>query len=88
MSKPYCKPLNAGLASETGAVCRRLAKLFEAIDEHINQLVVEGQILEDLHEFRYQLCQRLRAEGWTMSYSGTDKLRVRQPGHPKPFKSR
>jgi hypothetical protein len=32
------------------------------------------------------LVDRLQADGWTMSYDGGDRLKVRQPGHKKPFK--
>ncbi len=84
--KPYCKPLNAGLASETGSVCRRLARLIEGLDEHITSCVVEGNILDDIRAFRLQIRAALEAEGWSMSYNGTDRLRVRPPGHAKPFK--
>ncbi len=86
MNKSYCKPLNAGLASETSAVCRRLAKLVEGLDEHINGCVVDGAILDDILAFRLQVRAALEAEGWSMSYSGTDRLRVRPPGHKEPFK--
>ena len=85
-SQPYCKPLNAGLASETGAVCRRIGRLLTAIDTELNSCVVEGAILDDLRAFRRQLADRLEAEGWTFTYDGGDRLKVRQPGHKKPFK--
>ena len=33
-----------------------------------------------------QLMDRLEAEGWTMNHEGGNKLKVRQPGHSKPYK--
>jgi hypothetical protein len=85
MQIPYCKPLNAGLASETSAVCRRIGHLMQALDREINAYVVEGAILDDIRAFRLQLCDRLEAEGWSYTYQGTDRMSIRQPGHPKPF---
>jgi hypothetical protein len=84
----YCKPHNAGLASETGAVCRRLGRLLTGLDTEINAWVVEGEILQDIRDFRYRTMQRLENEGWSMSYDGGDRLKVRPPGHRKPFPNR
>ena len=42
----YCKPHNAGLASETPAVARKLAAMFAAMDI-IDHHLVEGEIVED-----------------------------------------
>jgi hypothetical protein len=28
---------------------------------------------------------KLEAEGWSMSYDGGNRLKVRQPGHKRPF---
>lgn len=83
--KPYCRPWNAGLQSETGAVCRRLGRLLGALRDEINGNIVEGEILDDIRAFRLQLLRRLEAEGWTMSYDGGNRLKVRQPGHKRPF---
>lgn len=88
MRKPYCKPHNAGLASETPAVCRRLGRLLTTLDTEINAWIVEGTITDDLREFRYRTMQRLEAEGWSMSYDGGERLKVRPPGHKKPFERR
>ena len=88
MSERYCKPWNAGLASATPAVCRRLSRLFEALDSEINSNIVQGAIAEDVRAFRWQLQQRLEADGWTMSYDGGNRLKVRQPGHKRPFAKR
>jgi hypothetical protein len=82
---PYCKPHNAGLDSETPAVCRRLGRLLTAIDTEITAHVVQGDICKDLSDFRYQVMCKLEAEGWSMSYDGGNRLKVRQPGHKRPF---
>lgn len=82
---PYCKPWNAGLHSETGAVCRRLGRLLTTLDTEITSNVVEGQIYKDIHEFRYQLMCKLERDGWSMSYDGGNRMKVKPPGHKKPF---
>lgn len=87
-NKPYCRPWNAGLASETPAVCRRLGRLLGALHNELNANIVEGTINDDLREFSYSLQQKLEAEGWTFSYDGGNRLKVRQPGHKKPFNRR
>lgn len=84
-STSYCKPWNAGLASETSAVCRRIGRLLTALDTEINSNIVEGKINQDITVFRSRLVDQLTAEGWTMSYSGTNRLSVRPPGDKKPF---
>jgi len=82
--KPYCKPWNAGLASETPAVARAIGKLFDALDS-INANIVDGQILDDIQKARLTLMDRLEAEGWTVSYQtgqlkGSDNCHVYAPG--------
>lgn len=84
----YCKPWNAGLASETGAVCRRIGRLMTALDTEINSNIAQGDIVKHIRDFRYEMMQRLEAEGWTMSYDGGNRLKVRAPGHRKPFPRR
>jgi hypothetical protein len=84
----YCKPWNAGLASETGSVCRRIGRLMTALDTEIDSNIVQGDIVNDIREFRYQLMCKLEAEGWSMSYDGGNRLKVRAPGHKKPFNRR
>lgn len=87
-TKTYCVPWNTGLASETGAVCRRLSRLLTGLDVEINSMIVQGTICDDIRAFRMQVMERLEAEGWSMSYDGGDKLKVRPPGHKKPFERR
>lgn len=84
--KPYCKPHNAGLASEPSAVCKRIADLFTALETEINTFIVEGEIINDLYAFRRLLRERLEADGWTLAYGKSDRIKVRQPGHRRPFK--
>lgn len=88
MADRYCKPHNAGLASETPAVCRRIGKLITALDTEINAYIVEGKILSDVFAFRNVLIKRLEADGWTFSYDGGNRMKVRQPGHARPFHRR
>ena len=83
--KPYCKPWNAGLASEDGAVARRIGRLLTALDTEINTHVVQGAIDDDIRAFRLDLCAKLEKDGWTFSYDGGDRVKVRYPGHRRPF---
>lgn len=84
----YCLPYNAGLASETPAVCRRIGRLMTALDVEINSNIVQGDISKDIRDFRYSLMCKLEADGWSMSYDGGNKLKVRPPGHKRPFAQR
>lgn len=85
MPYEYCCPLNAGLASKTDAVCRRIGRLMTALDNEINSWVVSGPITEDLRTFRFDLMRKLENDGFTLSYDGKNKMTVRPPGHAKPF---
>lgn len=85
-NKPrYCVPWNAGLDSETPAVCRRIGRLLTALDTEITSHVVQGQISKDIQEFRYQLMFKLEADGWSMSYDGGNRMKVRAPGSKRSF---
>jgi hypothetical protein len=84
----YCEPWNAGLASETPAVCKRIGRLLTALDTEINSHVVQGDIIDHIREFRFELMTRLEAEGWTMSYDGGNAMKVRDPNHKRPFNKR
>lgn len=83
----YCKPWNAGLASEPSAVCRRLGRLITALDDEITSNVVQGKIVDDVRAFRFCLIERLEAEGWTLSYDGGNRMKVRTPWHKRPFRA-
>jgi hypothetical protein len=79
----YCKPWNAGLASETSAVARDLGRLFDALDS-INSNLVQGDILEDIKRARIAIWDGLEAEGWTVSYQtrnlkGSNRCHVYAP---------
>jgi hypothetical protein len=88
MTKAYCVPYNCGLDSETPAVCRRIGRLLTALDTEITSHVVQGTVCDHIRDFRFELMRRLEAEGWTMSYDGGDRMKVRAPGHRKPFAKR
>lgn len=85
VKKPYCVPWEAGLASSTKGVCKRLARLIMSMDWEITSQIVQGGILADLIDMRRKLCDGLAADGWTWSYQGGNRLTVREPGHKKPF---
>jgi hypothetical protein len=62
----YCKPWNAGLASEPRAVGRTLGRLLDAIGE-VNENLVEGQVIEDCRALKLCLLENLRADGWRIT---------------------
>ena len=85
----YCRPSNAGLQSETGAVARRLGKLVDALDNLITRWVVndDSRILGDIERLRSAIRDGLEAEGWIVGYTdGTlepaGKCKVYPPGSP------
>jgi hypothetical protein len=88
MTKAYCVPWNAGLASETPAVCRRIGRLMTALDTEINSNIAQGEIVQHIRDFRLEMLERLEREGWTLSYDGGNTMKVRQPGHRRPFLNR
>ena len=66
----YCKPWNAGLASATKAVEKRLGKLLDALSDEINSNICDNgdynyeSIVEDVFNFKLQLIEKLREDGW------------------------
>lgn len=98
---PYCQPWQAGIASSTQGVCRRIGRVLDALDSELSSNVVKGPerhagqqepigqaengILDDVRAFRGLLVQRLEAEGWSFSYDGGNRMKVRAPGHKRPF---
>jgi len=84
-TKRYCVPWNAGLDSETSAVCRRIGRLMTALDTEISSHVVQGAICDDVREFRLDLLHKLELDGWSLSYDGGNRMKVRAPGHKRPF---
>jgi hypothetical protein len=81
----YCEPWQTGLSSTTDAVRRRLGRLLTALDTEITAHVVQGEITDDLRRFRSSLLERLEADGWSASYDGGNRMKVRAPGHKRPF---
>ena len=85
----YCEPSNAGLCSETTAVARRLGRLFDALDNEVNKMVVGSHdgIIEDIKEARQKIRDGLEAEGWTVGYTNgtleeSNKCKVYAPDSP------
>lgn len=64
--EPWCEPWEAGLASEASAVGRRLGELLTALD-NVDSNIVKGTLPNDLREFRLNLHERLKAEGWRIT---------------------
>lgn len=84
--KSYCRPFNAGLNSETPAVARTIAKALTAM-LLVDNMLVEGQIVEDMRATYHKIVDGLEAEGWTVScmngnLEGTDRYNVYPPGSP------
>lgn len=48
VNKPYCRPNEAGLASEAAAVAKRIARLLDAMHNEVNGFIVEGTICDEL----------------------------------------
>lgn len=78
MAKQYCKPWNAGLASETKSVCRRIGRLIDSLGVEINSNICEGEIVDDVWKFRTDVLTKLRDAGWSVEFVG-DKTRVKAP---------
>ena len=74
----YVKPNNAGLASESHAVGRRIARMLDGLAS-VNKWVVEGQIENDCWRFRTQLIDKLRESGWRVSIKANDNFQVLPP---------
>lgn len=78
-SKRYCEPWNAGLASSTPAVNRRLARLLDALGNEINSNVARGPIVEDIRALSVKIREGLEADGYFLTYDGGDRLKVYDP---------
>jgi hypothetical protein len=75
----YVKPCNAGLASESRAVGRRIAKMLDGLGS-LNRFICEGEIESDCWEFRTALIEKLRASGWRVSMrEGSENFQVLPP---------
>lgn len=75
----YCIPINAGAASNPRSVCRRLAKLLDALSSTVNSAIVSGEILEDTRKARLALIYRLELGGWDVRVTASDVYAVRPP---------
>ena len=75
----YCTPSNAGLASEPRAAGRRIGRLLDALGTEVNNFVCEGDIAEDVRQFRISLIEKLRAEGWRIKLNASNKWQVLPP---------
>jgi len=87
-TKRYCEPWNTGLSSTDRAVAARLSRLMTALDVEITSHVVRGTISDELREFRYQLLCKLERDGWSLSYDGGSRMKVRIPSSKKPYPRR
>lgn len=81
---PYCQPNNTSAAG-IAEISRRLAGLLHCLTKEINSAVVTGDINRDLRHFYRTMRTQLENEGWSFSYDGGPRLKVRPPGHPRPF---
>lgn len=62
----FCKPQEAGLASEARAVGKRLGELLDGLSD-LNEFIIErGTLTEELWNFKVSLIDRLKADGWTV----------------------
>lgn len=83
----YCAPLDNSKAGMR-EVCRRLANLLQCLDININTAVVTGRITVDVKTLNNVMQAQLESDGWSFSYDGGPRLKVRPPGHPHPFPAR
>jgi hypothetical protein len=81
--KPYCNPNEAGLASTSRAVGRRLGRILDALDTEISWAVCSGDILEDVRDLAFKMREKLKAEGWRITVNRHDRWQVLPPLPPK-----
>lgn len=71
MQKPrtdrYCLPWEAGLTSEAPKVARGLSRILTTLESEIHSNVVQGDIVEDVRQFRIMLHNKLKADGWRIT---------------------
>lgn len=83
MSTPtYCRPSEAGLASEGRAVARRLGRLLTALGNEINNYVTDGgqgSISEEVWEFKCHLITKLKVDGWRVEAKESGGYKVQLP---------
>lgn len=79
MTRPFCRPLSAGIASSRQSVARRLSRLLNALEFEITGYVADSDsvILDRLAVLKREMLESLRAEGWRVDYlDGPNKWRV------------
>ena len=77
--KPYFKPNNAGLESETRSACRRVGKLLDALGNIVNEYICEGEINEDIRTLRIRIMDKMRESGYRVSVLESDRHSVLPP---------
>jgi len=80
-ARSYCKPWEAGLASEAQAVAKRIGELYDALDT-INANLMDagpGTLVDDCWEFKMRVRDKLEAEGWRFKVGRGDKWRAIPP---------
>lgn len=63
----YCKPHEAGLASEARAVGNRLGELLDGLSAVNNFLIEPGELTDKLWRFKVELIDELTADGWVIT---------------------
>ena len=80
--RPYCEPLEAGLASEAAAVGRRIGRLLDALGSEVTGWTVQrgpGTIEQEIYDFKQSLIDKLQADGWRLKINARDKWQVLPP---------
>lgn len=79
MEKPYFKPNNAGLESETRSAGRRVGKLLDALGNLVNGYIADGQMIDDIRTLRISIMDNMRANGWRVTVLESDRHSVLPP---------
>lgn len=80
----YCKPQEAGLASEARAVGRRVAELLDALSSFSWSIVDEGgmdanTLPNDCRMVKMSIIEKMRDEGWRIRVKENGKYSVLPP---------
>lgn len=73
----YVSPNDAGLNSEPRAVGRRLAKLLDALSDNVNSWIANGEIVQEVLDFRRSLVEKLEADGWEVKLNARNHYTVK-----------
>lgn len=63
----YAVPHEAGLASEAKAVGKRLGELLDSLGNMNNFLIEQGEFTDTCWQFKVNLIEKLKADGWRIS---------------------